>query len=52
MMVHKKSNTPTPLESLKHKDRRANIPTEELRNFVAENEAKPKTCPLPKRPLS
>ena len=49
-MVHKKSNTPTPLESLKHKDRRANIPTEELRNFVAENEAKPKTVLYPRDP--
>ena len=26
---------------MKHKDRRANIPTEELRDFVAEDEAKP-----------
>ena len=41
-MAHKKSNTPAPLESLKHKDKRANIPTEELRDFVAEDETKPK----------
>lgn len=31
------------VEALRHKDRRANIPTEELRDFVAEDEAKPKT---------
>ncbi|GAB6273701.1 MAG: site-specific DNA-methyltransferase [Peptococcaceae bacterium] len=49
-MVHKKSNTPAPLESLKHKDRRANIPTEELRDFVAEDEAKPKTVLYPRDP--
>ena len=33
-MARKKSNTTTPLESLKHKDKRPNIPTEELRNMV------------------
>ena len=49
-MVRKKSNTPIPLESLKHKDRRANIPTEELRDFVAEDEARPKTILYPRDP--
>ena len=34
---------PKPVETLTHKDRRVNIPTEELRDFVAEQEAKPKT---------
>lgn len=32
----------TPIESVKHKDKRANIPTEELRGFVADDEKKPK----------
>ena len=31
------------VESVRHKDKRKNIPTEELRDFVAEDEAKPKT---------
>jgi adenine-specific DNA-methyltransferase len=34
---------PKPVESIKHKDKRTNIPTEELRDFVAEDEQKPKT---------
>ena len=29
---------PTPVESIKHKDTRKNIPTEELRDFVAADE--------------
>jgi adenine-specific DNA-methyltransferase len=33
--------------SLKHKDKRTNIPTEELRDFVADDERKPKTVTLP-----
>jgi len=47
-MVHKKSNVSTPLESLKHKDRRTNIPTEELRDFVAKDEAQPKHILYPR----
>ena len=38
------------VEALRHKDRRANIPTEELRDFVAEDEAKPKTILYPRDP--
>jgi adenine-specific DNA-methyltransferase len=38
------------IEALRHKDRRANIPTEELRDFVAEDEAKPKTILYPRDP--
>jgi len=38
------------VESLRHKDRRTNIPTEELRDFVAEDEAKPKTILYPRDP--
>jgi len=33
---------PIPVEATKHKDKRKNIPTEQLRDFVAEDEAKPK----------
>ena len=29
------------IASLKHKDKRTNIPTEELRDFVADDERKP-----------
>lgn len=35
------------VESLKHKDKRKNIPTEELRNFVREAEQKPKEVKFP-----
>jgi adenine-specific DNA-methyltransferase len=38
------------VESLKHKDKRTNIPTEELRDFVAEDEKKPKTMLYPRDP--
>lgn len=31
----------TPIESVKHKDKRANIPTEELRDFLSEEEKAP-----------
>lgn len=40
--------TSTPVESVKHKDKRANIPTEELRDFVAEDEKKPKAILYPR----
>jgi len=46
----KKKNTTTKVESLRHKDKRKNIPTEELRDFVAEDEAKPKTLLYPRDP--
>jgi adenine-specific DNA-methyltransferase len=42
-MAKGKANKSTDIEALRHKDRRANIPTKELRGFVAEDEAKPKT---------
>ena len=50
-MPKKKSSTPklpTPVDSHKHKDRRANIPTEELRDFIAEEEKAPKTMLYPR----
>ena len=40
----------TPIDSIKHKDKRVNIPTEELRDFVAEDEQKPRTMRYPRDP--
>src|SRR3990172_7225904 len=37
----------TRIDSVKHKDKRTNIPTRELRDFVAEDERKPKTVVFP-----
>jgi adenine-specific DNA-methyltransferase len=41
---------PTPVEAIKHKDTRKNIPTEELRDFVAEDERAPKEMLYPRDP--
>ncbi|WP_239651847.1 site-specific DNA-methyltransferase [Neosynechococcus sphagnicola] len=41
-MPAKKPYGNTPIDSVKHQDKRANIPTEELRGFVADDEKKPK----------
>jgi len=49
-MATKKTSGPTPVESVKHTDSRVNIPTEELRNFVREDEHKPKTVLYPRDP--
>ena len=38
----------TPVESIRHADKRANIPTEELRDFVAEEERSPKYVVYPR----
>ena len=46
----KKNTTPTKVESIRHKDKRANIPTEELRDFVADEELAPKTMLYPRDP--
>jgi len=46
----KKNNAPTKVESIRHKDKRANIPTEELRDFVADEELAPKTMLYPRDP--
>jgi len=40
-MAKKKTKKPVSIHSHKHKDKRKNIPTEELRDFVAEDELKP-----------
>ncbi len=45
--MKKKNGKHARVESLKHKDKRTNIPTEELRDFVAEDERKPKTVTFP-----
>jgi len=47
----KKSNPSSKsIESIRHKDKRVNIPTEELRDFVAEEEGAPKTMLYPRDP--
>src|ERR1700730_4861721 len=46
----KKNNTLTKVDSIRHKDKRANIPTEELRDFVADEELAPKTMLYPRDP--
>ncbi|MDP4288935.1 MAG: DNA methyltransferase [Bacteroidota bacterium] len=46
----KKPTTPTKVESIRHKDKRTNIPTEELRDFVTEDEVAPKTMLYPRDP--
>jgi adenine-specific DNA-methyltransferase len=45
-----KSQGLTPVESIKHKDSQINIPTEELRDFVAEDEQAPKRMLYPRDP--
>lgn len=46
----KKNASPAKVESIRHKDKRANIPTEELRDFVADEELTPKTMRYPRDP--
>ncbi len=49
----KKTSAPklsTPIDSVKHADKRANIPTEELRDFIADEEKAPKTVLYPRDP--
>ena len=48
MASKRKINSATPVESLKHKDKRANIPTEELRDFVKEDENHPEKVLYPR----
>ncbi len=50
-MMAKKSKSPTEIASIRHKkDTRVNIPTEELRDFVAEDEKAPKAMLHPRDP--
>src|SRR5437588_7400245 len=46
----KKNNTLVKVESIRHKNKRVNIPTEELRDFVADEELAPKTMLYPRDP--
>src|SRR3954462_4082807 len=46
----KKTTGPTPVDSIKHKDARINIPTQELRGFVATDEAAPPKMLYPRDP--
>jgi adenine-specific DNA-methyltransferase len=50
MANKKQSQSPTPITSHKHADKRTNIPTEELRDFVADEEKSPKTVLYPRDP--
>ena len=49
MISHKKISK-TEIEAVKHKDKRANIPTEELRVFLLEEEKKTQTLLCPRDP--
>jgi len=49
-MMDKKTPTLTKVEAIHHNDRRANIPTEELRDFVADEELAPSTMLYPRDP--
>jgi adenine-specific DNA-methyltransferase len=47
-MVSMKKKADVPLDSIRHKDKRTNIPTEELRDFVTDDEKAPKTIHYPR----
>ena len=49
-MARKKPPAETKVESIRHKDERTNIPTEELRDFIADDEQAPKTMLYPRDP--
>ena len=49
-MARKSDTKRTMIETVTHKDQRTNIPTEELRGFVAEDEKRPKTLLYPRDP--
>ena len=48
MARRKRGNNPITVESMKHKDKRTNIPTEELRDFVADDEKTSETILYPR----
>jgi adenine-specific DNA-methyltransferase len=50
MATRKQKTSKTEIETVKHKDKRANIPTEELRGFLSEEEKEPKTLLYPRDP--
>ncbi len=49
-MARNKAPAERKVESIRHKDKRANIPTEELRDFIADDEQAPKTMLYPRDP--
>ena len=49
-IVKKKASKTIPVDSIKHKDARVNIPTHELRDFVSADEAGPTTLLYPRDP--
>jgi adenine-specific DNA-methyltransferase len=50
MASRKAPKGPRPVEAIKHRDKRVNIPTEELREFVRAEEESPKTLLYPRDP--
>lgn len=48
MPPRKRAKSITPVDAIRHPDRRANIPTSELRGFVADDETAPKTVLYPR----
>ena len=48
--MEKEPTGPTPVDSLKHRDKRTNIPTNELRGFVEDAEQQPGTMLYPRDP--
>jgi len=49
-MARGKKSDHTPVDSIRHADKRANIPTEELRDFVVDEERSPKCTVYPRDP--
>jgi adenine-specific DNA-methyltransferase len=47
-MPKKTTQNSTNIESVRHKDKRANIPTEELRDFISDEQKTPKTILYPR----
>ena len=50
MAQRKQDNASTPIESIRHDDKRTNIPTEELRDFVDDDEKAPEPILYPRDP--
>ena len=50
MAIRKKAAQPKEIESIRHHDTRANIPTQELRGFVREEETTPRVVSYPRDP--
>jgi adenine-specific DNA-methyltransferase len=48
--ARKKATAPTPVEVIRHGNKRTNIPTNELRGFVDEDEKRPKPALYPRDP--